>query len=213
MTSSDAATVHEPTTSQQDRRKGSERYVTVLKIGRAVVNGQDQLCLIRNMSAEGAKLELSDSVDADQKIQLELRSDRVVSGTVRWSGDKAVGIQFDEPVNVQDLLNTPPARSILRKLPRGPRFEAEGRVQIDQDGGHTFSGQVVNISLHGLCAEAGAGLKVEERVVVRIIGLPPRRATVRWTQDDMVGLHFENSLGFNELAQWLRDHRSQHSLD
>lgn len=190
-----------------DRRRGSERYVTMLKVGRIVVDGRDQLCLIRNMSREGAKLELSGRVAVDQKIELELRSDRVATGTVRWVGTKEAGVQFDEPVNVQDMLQNPPTRSILRKLPRGPRFLAEGHILLDQDNGTTLSGQLTNISLHGLCAKGPASLKVDERLVVRLTGLAPRRAIVRWASDGIIGLSFENSLGFTELSQWLQDYR------
>jgi hypothetical protein len=108
--------------TEEDRRHGSERYVTVLKVGRAVVDGQDQLCLVRNMSREGAKLDIYHEVQKDQKITIELRSDRVVTGTVRWVGDHAAGIEFDDPVDVSDMLQARPQRSVLRKLPRSPAF-------------------------------------------------------------------------------------------
>ncbi len=196
--------------ADQDRRHGSQRHVTVLKVGRAVVDGQDQLCLVRNMSREGAKLDIYHEVERGQKITIELRSDKVVTGTVRWVGDHAAGIEFDEPVDVSDMLQGRPQRSVLRKLPRSPRFLASAHVHLQPEKGPNLTGELVNISLHGLCMETVDEAKTDDHVVARVEGLPARSATVRWVRDGMIGLHFEMPLGFSELARWLEDHPQKH---
>ncbi|GLS99620.1 hypothetical protein GCM10007897_10020 [Sphingobium jiangsuense] len=192
---------------QVEDRRASQRYVTVLKVGRAVVDGQDQLCLVRNMSRDGAKLDLRGTVRTDQKIMIELRSDKVVTGTVRWTGDHVAGIEFDEPVDVQDMLQSRPTRSVLRKLPRAPRFLAAGRVLLELEGGGSIGGSIVNISLHGLCLETQEVARIDDVVVARVDGLPARRGTVRWVRNGMTGLHFDMPMGFSELARWLETHQ------
>lgn len=191
--------------SAEDRRRGSKRYVTVLKVGKAVVDGSDQLCLVRNMSREGAKLDIYHGVTQNQKITIELRSDKVVTGTVRWVGDRAAGIEFDEPVDVTDLLQHKSHRGVLRKLPRAPRFVAQAAIELEHDHGK-FEGRMVNISLHGLCVETDASIRIDERVIARVEGLPARSSTVRWVGENLMGLHFEMPMGFSELARWLQDH-------
>jgi len=190
----------------QTERRGSERYVTVLKVGRAVVDGHDQLCLVRNMSSDGAKLDLYHGVTKDQKITIELRSDKVVTGTVRWVGNHAAGIEFDDPVDVTDLLQGRPNRSVLRKLPRAPRFLAKAGVHMEHDHG-AISGTLVNISMHGLCVETHDHAKPDDVLVVRIAGLPARSATIRWIRNGMMGLHFDMPMSFSELARWLESHQ------
>lgn len=192
-----------------DDRRTSQRYVTVLKVGRAVVDGEDQLCLVRNMSRDGARIDLCRDVRENQKIMIELRSDKVVSGTVRWVGDQAAGIQFDEPVEVSDLLQGRSGRSVLRKLPRAPRFLAEARVFLDQEkaGNSVVSGKLINISLHGLCLETNDFVRIDSHVIVRVEGLPPRRGVVRWLARGMIGLHFDMPMGFSDLARWLENHK------
>jgi hypothetical protein len=192
--------------TEEDRRHGSERYVTVLKVGRAVVDGQDQLCLVRNMSREGAKLDIYHEVQKDQKITIELRSDRVVTGTVRWVGDHAAGIEFDDPVDVSDMLQARPQRSVLRKLPRSPRFLAQAHVHLQPEKGTNLTGELVNISLHGLCVETVDDAKVDDHVVARVEGLPARSARICWVRQGMIGLHFDMPIGFSELAHWLENH-------
>jgi hypothetical protein len=189
-----------------DDRRGSERYVTVLKVGRAVIDGHDQLCLVRNMSRDGAKLDLYQGVTENQKITIELRSDKVVTGTVRWVGDHAAGIQFDEPVDVSDMLQGRSNRSVLRKLPRAPRFLADASVHLEHDHG-VLAGKLINISLHGVCVETIDHARIDDHVVVRIGGLPARSAAVRWMGHDMMGLHFDMPMGFSELARWLETHQ------
>lgn len=195
----------EPGHSAEDRRRGSKRYVTVLKVGKAVVDGNDQLCLVRNMSREGAKLDIYHDVTQNQKITIELRSDKVVTGTVRWVGDRAAGIEFDEPVDIADLLQHKTHRGVLRKLPRAPRFVAQAGIELEHDHGK-FEGRLINISLHGLCVETDANIRIDERVIARVEGLPARSSTVRWLGENMMGLHFEMPMGFSELARWLQDH-------
>jgi len=194
------------TPASGQERRNSERYVTVLKVGRASVGGHDQLCLVRNMSRDGAKLDLYHEVRENQKITIELRSDKVVTGTVRWVGDHAAGIQFDEPVDVSDMLQGRPTRSVLRKLPRAPRFPAKARVHLDHDDG-VVTGQIVNVSLHGLCIGTTGKIRVDDQVVTRIDGLPPRRASVRWIREGMIGLHFAMPMAFSDLARWLETHQ------
>lgn len=195
----------------EDRRH-SERYVTVLKVGRAVVDGHDQLCLVRNMSRDGARIDLCSEVHKDQKIMIELRSDKVVTGTVRWVGDQAAGIQFDDPVEVSDLLQGRSGRSVLRKLPRAPRFLADARVHLEHEKGvakGTITGSLVNISLHGLCMESHDIARADEHVLARVEGLPPRKARIRWTGRGMIGLHFDMPMSFSDLARWLESHKHQ----
>lgn len=203
----DSGSAHTPDTDQsaEDRRRGSKRYVTVLKVGKAVVDGNDQLCLVRNMSREGAKLDIYHDVTQNQRITVELRSDKVVTGTVRWVGDRAAGIEFDEPVDVSDLLQHKSHRGVLRKLPRAPRFVAEAEVEVDHNESK-IEGRLVNISLHGLCLETSGLARIEDRVIVRVEGLPARNSTVRWIGENLMGLHFDMPMGFSELARWLQDH-------
>lgn len=191
--------------ADEDRRRDSKRYVTVLKVGKAVVDGTDQLCLVRNMSREGAKLDIYHGVTQNQKITVELRSDKVVTGTVRWVGDRAAGIEFDEPVDVSDLLQHKSHRGVLRKLPRAPRFIAQANMELEHDHGR-FDGKLINISLHGLCVETVAAARIDDRIVARIEGLPARSSTVRWLGENLMGLHFDMPMGFSELARWLQDH-------
>jgi PilZ domain len=188
----------------QDRRGGA-RYVTVLKVGRAIVGNRDKLCLVRNCSTDGMKIDLPGDVKPDERVTIELRSDRIIHGTVRWSQDHSSGIEFDEPVKVEDILDKLPAHSVLRHRARLPRFARRERIDLEHESG-TAPGVLTDISLHGLCIEGGPACRPGDRVVVHIPDLPPRSATVRWVSGGRMGLHFERPWPFNELALWIDSH-------
>ena len=187
-----------------DRRSG-ERYVSVLKICRAVIGERDQLCLVRNISSKGMKIDLPGRVNPDDRITIELRSDRILHGTIRWTQGQACGVELDETVNLNKMLDNKPPSGLLKRRPRTPRFERSAPLSIKHDGG-TAAGVLYDISLQGLCVEASFLCKVGDRVVVTIAGLPPRSALTRWVRGERIGLHFERPWPFADLAVWLDNH-------
>lgn len=195
---------HENAATAHDRRE-AERYVTVLKVGKAVVDGHDQLCLVRNMSRKGMKVMLPHGVKPDQRVAIELRSDQVINGTVRWAGENVAGVEFDEMVPVEVILQHKHTRSVLRQHPRSPRFDRHEKVRVECADGK-FDARMINISLHGICIEINRVFRNDERIVVSVEGLPARSANVRWIGHNMTGLHFERPLSYAELSRWLEDH-------
>lgn len=186
-------------------RRAAERYVTVLKVGKAIIDGHDQLCLVRNMSQKGMKVMLPHGVRNDQRVDIELRSDRVIHGTVRWTDENVAGVEFDEPLSIDEILQHRHVRSVLRKAPRAPRFDRHEFVNVEFSDSK-IDARMVNISLHGICIDLDHVLRVGELAVIRIKDLPARTAHVQWVGNHMAGLHFELPLSFAELANWLDEH-------
>ena len=111
-----------------DRRVGP-RHISVLRVGRAVWNGRDQLCVVRNLSSGGLLFECLHPPAIDEHVGVELRSDRQMSGIVRWVRDGHAGIQFDQPIDVEQILKEE-RNSLLRVRPRAPRFVRRGTVRL-----------------------------------------------------------------------------------
>lgn len=193
-----------PTAPDADRRVG-KRYTTVLKIGRAIFGKKDQLCLVRNFSQGGLKIDLPHEPHPDDRVTIELRSDRVLHGTVRWAHDHASGIQLDDPLRSEDILDNKAPSPLLRRRPRAPRFHRNELARIDYQGAQ-FNGAVADISLQGVCIESRPVGRRGEHVVLHIGGLPPRSAIVRWVGGGRMGFSFERPWSFAELADWLDAH-------
>lgn len=189
----------DPATGEE--RRHASRHVTVLKVGRAIFDGRDQLCLVRNVSDHGMRVDLPVDVVPDQPIAIELRSDRILHGIVRWSHEQSSGIEFDEPVPMDAMLDNRAPSTLLRRRPRAPRFERQANAVVDTEQG-SFVCRVVNISLFGARIACDAPPSRGDRIMVHVEGLPPRTAQVCWSAED-AGVQFDQPLAFGDLARWL----------
>ena len=82
-----------------DARRSSARYVVSLEATLAV-DESTQLCTIVNLSLGGALLSACTKLPMGHRVRLTFLvptiSERIdIVATVRWSDDKATGIQFD----------------------------------------------------------------------------------------------------------------------
>lgn len=185
-----------------ERREGN-RHISVFRVGRLVFDGKDQLCVIRNISSGGVMIESNYAPPVDSHILIELRSDRSLPATVRWSRDREAGVSFETPIDVAAMLREE-RPSILRMHPRAPRFQRHGRARI-MGRQQTVDGNIDNISINGLAVHASGAFAKDEPVVVVIDGLGATHAAVRWTTHDGVGLKLNAPLSYRALADWLDD--------
>ena len=65
-----------------ERREG-ERYVTILRVGVLIVDGQRELCLIRNISAGGLMAHVYSPVQPGQRVVVELKTSQQIEGFVQ----------------------------------------------------------------------------------------------------------------------------------
>ena len=192
-----------PHTPETDRRTRVNQ-MTVMKVGRAIIGERDQLCLIRNFSDGGLRLDAPGQLEANTPITIELRSDRVMHGTVRWAHNRDAGVQIDGEIPTEHLLDNKPPSALLRVRPRRPRFQRWAAVQIMLENGES-RGTLIDISLQGACIEMAPLGRKDDRVVLSIDGLPPRSAFIRWAEHGRMGFHFERPWPFAELANWLEE--------
>lgn len=185
-----------------DRRTGA-RHLSIFRVARLVHDGRDQLCVIRNISPGGVMIEVNNVPPVGAKVRVELRTDKALDATIRWTRDREAGLAFIDLVDVHALLKEE-RPSILRKPPRGPRFDRAGTAQI-LGGEEPIEGVITNVSMNGVALRTSAVLAKGEPVVVKIDGLGPARAHVRWCANGEIGLRLEVPLSYRALADWLDD--------
>ncbi|MFZ5707501.1 MAG: PilZ domain-containing protein [Pseudomonadota bacterium] len=184
-----------------ESRRRDVRHVTTFKVAKLLGDRGETLCIIRNLSARGARIETNFLVEMGQRLQLQVRSDITVPATVRWSADGSAGVEFDAPVDTAEFLGG--AADQLHPS-RAPRFCARG-------GGRLIAGCaetrvfIENISLSGAGLGLADPLPVAPGDVVELIldGLGDFTAVVRWTADGRLGVKFSSALHFRRLAAWL----------
>lgn len=189
---------------QPDRRE-SERYLSLLRVGSIEIEGQRELCLIRNISAGGMMIRAYSPISVGRRVTIELKQGDPLSGVVKWVDDELTGITFDEAIDVL-LLLAPPGDG---PRPRLPRIEVECTAWVREDG-DVMRTLVHNISQGGLCVDSRSQLTVGANVVVTLPGLTPAAGVVKWRNaGDKYGIAFNRALVLSELVEWLQDQQQE----
>ena len=183
-----------------ERREG-QRHISVLRVGRMVHDGRDQLCIVRNVSAGGMMIEAARLPAIGTAITVELRSDKRLAASVRWNRGQEAGIMFDTPVDLAWLLKEE-RQSILRTQPRAPRFSRAGHARVIGTE-CVDEGAITNISINGVGIRTTVPFAREEPVVVALEGLGAAHASVRWSRAGETGLKLARPLSYRALAEWL----------
>jgi hypothetical protein len=181
-----------------------ERHVSLYRVGAITVAGRCELCVVRNVSSGGLMLNSYSYIEPGARIAVEFKQGEAVEGVVAWSNGNNVGMRFDEPIDVTVILA---ATSPQGRRPRMPRISIESKISV-REGETVHEALALDISQGGVCVESRAPLPFGADVVVRIHGLPPEPAVVRWRNGDCYGLGFNRLLSVTSLAAWLKEHQA-----
>lgn len=187
---------------QPDRRE-NERYVTLYRAGKLTHGEDEQLVMLRNVSANGAMVNHNGRFAVDDRVTLDLRLDERLSGRVAWVKDDRIGIAFLEPTDLARLL----ARHERERFkPRAPRLRVTAPVELRLETG-PVAGVLRDLSQHGACVAPATPLPPipELRLVLPEFG--NYRAIVRWRRGGFIGLNFVSTLPMWDLNNWVRAQR------
>ncbi len=186
-----------------ERREG-ERQLTLFRVGSLIIEGRRELCLIKNISAGGMLIRAYCSIAAGTRVSVELKCGESVDGTARWIESDTVGVEFDELVDVVELLAT----SMEGPRPRMPRIEVDCVAWI-REGADVHRVEARDVSQGGLKVASECELNVGAQVMVTLPALPPVAGTVRWFDDGCYGLTFNKVLPLPLLVGWLHEQRER----
>lgn len=188
--------------SKDDRRSG-ERHLTLFRVGSIRLDGRRELCLVKNISAGGALVRAYCQLGTGFEVQLELKEQQAIAGRICWVRGTDVGIEFNDPVDVIDLLKS----SDEGPRPRMPRVEVRC-IAFIREGAASNRATVSNVSQGGLSVECENPLTVGSDVIVSLPGLPPRGGLVRWAEGNRYGISFNAILPLAGLVEWLHGRES-----
>lgn len=183
-------------------RRSEGRTATVFRPVLIAAEDFAGFCLVRNLSPNGMMGRVYMQFAEGLPVMLQFTDDIVVAGIVAWSRDGHIGVRFAERVDVDRILGELGRKVIGGRINRAPRLEIRCRGEIAL-GGEVHGMDLVNISQRGLGVKAFCYLAPDQEVEVRLKGLEPHKAIVRWTQFDLAGINFIRPLGFAELAEWI----------
>ena len=190
-----------PPAAPVDRRDG-ERHMTLYRVGSIIFDDRRELCLIKNISAGGMMIRAYCAMSTGAKLTIELKSGTPILGEVSWVRDTTVGVTFDQPIDVIEILSA----SMEGPRPRMPRIAVDCFATV-REGAKTYRMRASNISQGGIKLESQTVLSCGSDVVVTLPGLAPNPGVVRWINDGFYGITFNRLLALPQLIGWLQDQR------
>lgn len=187
--------------AQAENRRSEDRAATMFRPILIEIGCFAGFCLVRNLSSKGLKGRIYAGFAPGQRARVFFDGVEAISGTVVWSADGEIGVQFDQPIDVGAVL-----AELARPLPRG-RANRAPRLPIDcagdlDIGGRTLSIDVQDISQRGLKVRTSF-VRPGDEVIVRLPELDAHRASVRWATPGSAGLVFMRPIAFEDLAAWV----------
>ncbi len=180
-------------------RRTDQRHMSVFRVGKLITSRGQELCLIRNISSGGLMAHIYSAQDAQERVEIELKAGKTVKGLVVWSRDRKIGVQFDEKIDVAEVLAPQPGET--DQVARAPRLNIRrrGRIRL---GAHYQLIEIQDISQGGAKLGPAGDAKVDDEIILLLEGLPPLTGVVRWCRDDMIGITFKTAIPFEQLAAW-----------
>jgi hypothetical protein len=180
--------------------RASPRHTAVLMLARLILDQDDYLCRLRNISVDGALIELPEPPAAGTRVQIETRAMKAVDARIVWARADRAGLRFADPITIESMLSGMADRRGATL--RAPRLLTRARVSVRQ-GYKPLAATLTDISPRGCRLRPTGTLTRDNALALTIEGLGMRAATVRWTREGEAGLQFLTPIGFPELARWL----------
>jgi hypothetical protein len=196
----------QPEVPTMERRSDDRSKISVYRSAMLRWNGYEALCLIRNISPGGLMGKLHTSLPPDEPVTVEIRSGHQIAGRIAWSADGMVGVQFDEKIDVLEVLHAP-VHGEPGMVQRMPRLHIACPVSLVAEG-MRVSVNLIDVSQGGAKVEADF-LREGDEVIVGVHGIEARRGVVRWTLDGRAGIAFLAAIPFDTLARWALDRQAE----
>ena len=186
--------------SVEDRRR-SVRHAAINQVAKIrLATGREELCLLRDISAEGMKAEVYIPLEVGAQIDVELRTAHNARGRVVWAVEKEIGVAFDAPIPAAAMLAHCSFEENGASL-RPPRLKVNlrGLLRIGADARMVNIG---NISQAGLQVEEPKPISAGTACSVALPGLPARAASICWWREGHAGLMLTEAFDYATFARW-----------
>ncbi|OCC22902.1 hypothetical protein MB02_14120 [Croceicoccus estronivorus] len=187
-------------TAEEIRNDGrrDQRVTLVLRTAKLIADRAEFLCLVRDVSATGVKLQLFHALPPAKSLFLEMDDGEKYQIEHIWTNGDFAGFRFPLKINLHRMIANPE-----RKFPR-----RQLRLRVPLQGFMRFNSseapiEFENISQQGARIKCDRLLAIEQRVTLDVEKFPPIVAKIRWRERPFYGLVFEQTFRYEELANRL----------
>jgi len=186
-------------TSGAERRR-SVRQAAVNQIAKIrLASGREELCLLKDISAEGIRAEVYVAIEPGAPIDVELRTAHTANGRVVWVANGEIGVAFGAAIPTAAMLAHCSFEEGGNLRPPRLKVSLRGLLRI---GAAAQMVNIGNISMAGLQVEAPEPLRAGTACSVALPGLPARAGSICWWRDGHAGLMLDEPFDYHSFASW-----------
>lgn len=179
-----------------------QRHLTIMRVAKFIYEAREGLGLVRNISSGGMRIDAYQAIPVGARLTVALSDGRDLAATVAWRQEQTIGVSFDRPASIKELLAIPVKDEHGR--PARPLRIAVGRAALLRAGAAAPIGvQIADLSQRGAKILTDAPLVANRDIELEPIGLAAMPATIRWVQSGAAGLAFHRPLPVKNLMEWL----------
>lgn len=184
----------------QERRK-KERQLTVFRLAKIESGAAEGWGFIKNISSSGVMIEVHPSFDLGETVTVALTDDVALTGSIRWRKDALVGMQFQNDINVNELLASLRIHNKYQ-LSRLPRVYMRQAI-VFRIGSTLVKAEICDISPAGIRIKADYLCEVGNRLILVVPKLGDISGTVRWQKGSEIGIKFHKRVSVPQITDWL----------
>jgi len=192
---------YQPAELPVDERRRTVRHTVVNHVAKIrLESGREELCLLRDISAEGLKAEVYVPLAKGMHIHIELRTAHTVGARIAWVADNEIGVAFDAPIPAAAMRSHCTFETNGGNL-RPPRLKVclRGLLRI---GAGAQMVSIGNISQAGMQIDAPKPLRPGTICSIALPGLAARAASVCWWREGHAGLMFAEPFDYPAFTRW-----------
>jgi hypothetical protein len=189
---------------RQDRRKEG-RHVALLRVGVLHARGHKDLCVVKNISANGLSARAYRQVAVGDEVHIEFKSGEILTGKIAWTQNWNIGMAFPDPIDFEAVLAS-------RWVTEGQRRRNLPRVPVICDGRLKHGARSMDVTLLDI-SQGGARLRIGGfpadlgEAVLTLPDLAQIGGVLRWIANQQAGMSFNECLSFDQLASWIHAKR------
>ncbi|GMM92427.1 PilZ domain-containing protein [Qipengyuania sp. MTN3-11] len=180
-----------------DRRE-HQRVMTIYRVARVLMQDDQALALLRNISDKGVSLSISRTMDPGEHLRVQLSDSVEVQGEVVWSQQDMCGVEFDQAVDCRAILGQLVEEAATGKA-RALRLPTNALAMVDSEAG-MVAARIQNVSQAGAALKTRSNFKPGMHVRIRTVSGIERRGTVRWSDDGWAGVQLIEPIGLRQLG-------------
>src|SRR5260221_8542259 len=85
-------------------RRQQPRQIALLRVALLHAQGANDICLVKNLSANGLSARVYRKLAADEPVEVEFRTGELFAGFVIWEQNWEFGLAFPQPIDVAAIL-------------------------------------------------------------------------------------------------------------